>query len=64
VRAVLVSDEHPTGTAATAARQVRGRVIPIGRDGWKGTPFTQVAFLTLARVSGVWEISNYQVSTA
>jgi hypothetical protein len=39
------------------------RVIPVGRDGWNGMPFTQVAFLTLARVRGVWEISSYQVST-
>ena len=64
VTAVLGSDEHPTDTAATAARQVVESVIPIGRDGWKGTPFTQVAFLTFARVRGVWEISSYQVSTS
>ena len=63
VTAMLGSDEHPTDTAATAARQVVERVIPIGRDGWNGMPFTQVAFLTLARVRGVWEISSYQVST-
>jgi hypothetical protein len=64
VRAMVASDEHPTDTATTAARQVVESVIPIGRDGWRGTPFTQVAFLTLALVRGVWEISSYQVSAA
>jgi hypothetical protein len=62
VTAVLGSDEHPADTAATAAREVMERVIPIGRDGWKGTPFRQVAILTLARVGGMWEISSYQNS--
>jgi hypothetical protein len=63
VTAVLVSDEHPADTATTAARQVVERVTPIGRDGWKGSHFTQVAFLTFGRVSGVWQISSYQTSS-
>ncbi|WP_190856874.1 hypothetical protein [Actinomadura sp. RB99] len=49
-------------TAATAHRQWGVTVTPTGRDGWTGKPVHAIAFVSLIRRDGGWQVSG--VTTA
>ena len=57
VRASLAMDDHPPDTTKTARRQVYATITPIGRDGWRGVPHTEVLFVTLTPVHGSWRLA-------
>jgi hypothetical protein len=60
VTGILGSDDHPPDTATTAARQVIVTLTPIGRDGWRGAPITQVEAVRLNLLAGAWRIDDVQ----
>lgn len=56
----LADDDHRTDSTGAAYRQVIAVLHPVGRDGWRGRPLTQVVFVSLATVRGQWRLVGEQ----
>ncbi|HSA51106.1 MAG TPA: hypothetical protein VLH10_13510 [Yinghuangia sp.] len=58
------TEAAPSDTATSAFRQWLVTYTPVGRDGWRGDPITEVAYVVLERAtaSEPWRVSDMRVS--
>jgi hypothetical protein len=58
VAVALSGDDHPADTATSAIREVLVQAVPVGRDGWRGSPVRQVEMVTLQHTGHGWRAAD------